>query len=99
MATKRQNKAERAHVNKVVGLGCVACYVQSGVWGTPGDIHHLREGLGMSQRSGWFEVICLCTNHHIYSGNGKRAFHEGRETFTKLYGEERDLLDLTLANI
>lgn len=44
-------KAEREHLNKVAELGCVACYVQAGVWGTPGEIHHLRAGQGREQRN------------------------------------------------
>ncbi|HGW6103705.1 TPA: Ref family recombination enhancement nuclease [Citrobacter werkmanii] len=96
---KHQTKAEKAHVNRVAELGCVACYVQAGVWGTPGQIHHIREGQGMAQRSGWFEVICLCLNHHTYSGNGKLAIHAGKELFTNAYGSERDLLILTNENL
>lgn len=96
---KHQTKAEKAHVGKVAGLGCVACFVQAGVWGTPGEIHHIREGMGAAQRSGWGEVICLCTNHHRHSGNGKLAIHAGNMSFTKEYGSERELLDLTLSNI
>lgn len=92
-------KAEREHVNKVAELGCVACYVQAGVWGTPGEIHHIREGQGMAQRAGWGQVICLCTNHHRNSGNGKLAIHAGKLSFTNEYGTESELLDLTLNSI
>ncbi|WP_419057416.1 Ref family recombination enhancement nuclease [Kluyvera georgiana] len=96
---KHQTKAEKVHVNKVASLGCVACYVQAGVWGTPGEIHHIREGQGMAQRAGWNQVICLCTNHHRNSGNGKIAIHSGKRSFTDMYGSELFLLNLTLDNI
>lgn len=96
---KHQTKAEKAHVGKVAELGCVACFVQAGVWGTPGEIHHIREGVGAAQRSGWGEVICLCTNHHRNSGNGKIAIHSGKRSFTDMYGSELFLLNLTLDNI
>ncbi|MBF4177259.1 Ref family recombination enhancement nuclease [Lelliottia nimipressuralis] len=96
---KRQNKAEKAHTDKVAQLGCVACYVMSGKWGTPGQIHHPRAGQGMGQRSGWFKVICLCVNHHTNSGNGKLAIHSGYESFTSMYGNEEELLNLTLDNL
>lgn len=99
MATKRQNKAEKAHVNKVAELGCVACYIQFGEWNTPGEIHHIREGMGGSQRAGWKDVICLCTNHHRNSGNGKIAIHAGNKSFSARYGTERELLDLTLKHM
>ncbi|ECK7390654.1 hypothetical protein FRN05_13485 [Salmonella enterica subsp. enterica] len=99
MATKRQKKAEQEHVSRVAELGCVACYVQAGIWGTPGEIHHTRTNCGMAQRSGWKEVICLCPNHHRNSGNGKIAIHSGKRLFTDVYGSELFLLNLTLDNI
>ncbi|MGG8042494.1 Ref family recombination enhancement nuclease [Klebsiella aerogenes] len=96
-------KAEREHVNKVAELGCVACYVQAGVWGTPGEIHHIRAGQGAAQRAGWYEVLCLCVGHHRHDDKraGKIAVHgnTGYKTFTSTYGSEQDLLNLTLENI
>ncbi|HCL5072914.1 TPA: hypothetical protein N2F43_002178 [Salmonella enterica] len=96
-------KAEREHVNKVAGLGCVACYVQAGVWGTPGEIHHTRTNCGAGQRSDWYEVICLCVGHHREDDRGanKIAIHgnTGHKVFTATYGTEQELLDLTLSNI
>lgn len=96
---KHQTKAEREHVCKVAALGCVACFVQSGEWFTPGQIHHTRKGQGTAQRSPWKKTICLCVNHHIYSGSGKYAFHAGQQTFEAHYGTEEELLALTLENI
>lgn len=96
-------KAERAHVDKVASLGCVACFVQSGEWFTPGEIHHIREGQGAAQRSGWMEVLCLCEGHHRNDDKraGKIAIHgnTGRRSFVAAYGTERELLDLTMSNI
>jgi hypothetical protein len=96
-------KAEREHVNKVAELGCVACYVQAGLWGTPGEIHHIREGQGAAQRAGWFETICLCVGHHRHDDKAanKIAIHgnTGYKAFTTAYGNERELLNLTLCNI
>ncbi|WP_409929190.1 Ref family recombination enhancement nuclease [Citrobacter sp. Marseille-Q6884] len=100
---KHQTKAEKEHVNKVAELGCVACYVQEGVWGTPGEIHHIRDGQGVSQRSGWYEVLCLCLGHHRHDDKraGKIAIHgnSGYKNFTTNYGSERELLKLTVSNI
>lgn len=96
-------KSEREHVNKVAELGCIACYVQAGVWGTPGEIHHTRTNCGAGQRSGWYEVICLCPGHHREDDReaNKIAIHgnTGHKAFTATYGTERELLDLTLSNI
>lgn len=96
-------KAERAHVDRVAALGCVACFVQAGVWGTPGEIHHIREGQGAAQRAGWFEILCLCTGHHRNDDKkaGKIAIHgnTGRKSFIAEYGSESELLELTINNI
>lgn len=96
-------KAEREHVSKVAALGCSACFVQAGLWGTPGEIHHIREGQGAAQRAGWFEVICLCVGHHRHDDKAanKIAIHgnSGYRVFTSTYGTERELLTLTLENI
>lgn len=95
MATKRQKKAEREHVSRVAELGCVACYVQAGVWGTPGEIHHIREGQGAAQRSSWWSVICLCVGHHRGGEKQKIAVHAEYKKFTIKYGSESDLVELT----
>lgn len=92
-------KAERVHVNKVAELGCVACFIQFGEWGTPGEIHHLRNYTGIGLRADWYNVICLCVGHHRNSSEGKLAFHEGKQTFERNYGTQSELLLLTLSNI
>ncbi len=88
-------KVEERHVRAVAELGCIACYVQFGVEGTPCEIHHTRHKVGMAQRAGWFDVIGLCPEHHRNSGNGKKAIHAGIKTFEALYGTEEELLQLT----
>ncbi|WP_183271529.1 Ref family recombination enhancement nuclease [Buttiauxella sp. A111] len=96
-------KAEREHVNKVAELGCVACFVQSGEWFTPGEIHHIREGQGAAQRASWLEVLCLCPGHHRVDDRKARkiAIHgnTGRRSFVVAYGTERELLALTTENL
>lgn len=92
-------KAEREHLNKVAELGCVACFIQAGVWGTPGEIHHIRTGQGMSQRAPHKLSICLCPDHHRYGEHGKTAIHASPVKFEKLYGTELYLLDVTENNL
>ena len=77
------NKATRKYYNSVAELGCIVCRMD-GFEDTPCQLHHLREGAGMSQRS--VEVIPLCKYHHD-------AFHLDRVKFTRRYGSEEDLLD------
>lgn len=89
-------KAEREHLKVVADLGCVACFVQFGGWGTPAEIHHLRATAGMGQRSR--SVIGLCHPHHRTGGNGM-AIHAGRQTFEATYGTELELLELVESEV
>lgn len=88
-------KAEQAHVDKVAALGCIACYVMSGMLGTPAEIHHVRHGQGYAQRASWFKVLPLCPDHHRNGEHGKIAIHKARRTFEAEYGTETELLTLT----
>ncbi|CAI1770997.1 Uncharacterised protein [Serratia quinivorans] len=92
-------KADREYLNKLAELGCVACFIQAGVWGTPGEIHHTRAGQGMSQRSAHKKAICLCVGHHRGGVKGKHAIHAEPRRFTQEYGTEQDLLNVTASNL
>lgn len=96
-------KADKEHLGKLAALGCVACYVQYGVWGTPGEIHHIRDGQGFAQRGDHQDAICLCVGHHRHDDKqaGKVAIHgnTGRKTFESNYGTERELLEITRQNL
>lgn len=84
-------KAEKQHLNNVAELGCVACFVKHGAWGTPAEIHHVRATAGMGQRSK--SVIGLCHPHHRTGGHGE-AIHAGVKAFAASYGTELELLEL-----
>jgi len=74
----------------VASLGCVLCR-HLGLGDTPANLHHVREGQGMSQRSSDWLVIPLCKEHH----QGKTGIHGGK--FYLLWKmDEMDLLALTL---
>jgi hypothetical protein len=88
-------KADREHLNKVAALGCVACFVQAGVWETPGEIHHIRAGQGAAQRAPHKLTLCLCPDHHRYGEHGKLAIHRSKQAFEEAYGTELELLSLT----
>lgn len=83
-------KAERAHLSAVAELGCILC-ARLGTPGTPAEIHHPRDGQGMSQRAPHSEAIGLCAYHHRSS----EGFHGlGRRGFEATYGvTERELLN------
>lgn len=62
---------EKRHMDRVAALGCLLC-------GQPAQLHHVREGQGMSQRASNFLVVPLCEAHHTGSaglhGLGGRGF-------------------------
>ena len=71
-------KDEKKYLAKVADLGCIICYRQDNA-GTPAEIHHVRGiGLGMGVRSGHYDAIPLCPEHHRgntgYHGMGRKAF-------------------------
>lgn len=76
-------KAERTHLNKVAELGCIICRM-------PAEIHHLRTGVGLGQRSG--KVIPLCPSHHRTGGHGV-AYHAGKRLFEANFGTELELFN------
>lgn len=90
MVKKAATKAEKAHMSKVVELGCIACRTK-GIYGTPAEVHHLRVGVGMGQRSGHKKSIPLCPPHHRTGGFGV-AIHAGQKTWEAEFGTEEELL-------
>ena len=84
------NKSEKAHLNAVANLGCIVCRNER-LGQSPAEIHHIRNGQGMSQRASNYEVIPLCHSHHRTGGYGI-AFHAGKKVFESKYGTERELL-------
>lgn len=82
--------AEKAHLNRVAGLGCIVC-INLGYPDSPAEIHHIRDEMGAGQRNSHFNTLPLCPNHHRNGGHGV-AIHAGQETFEEKYGTEAQLL-------
>lgn len=85
--SKRPNKAEQKHMDKVAQLGCIACR-KIGYHDTPAEIHHIRAGMGMGQRNNHFSVIPLCPHHHRH---GPDAYHKSPKQFQEKFGTEAEL--------
>ena len=79
---------EKRHMDRVAALGCLLC-------GQPAQLHHVREGQGMSQRASNFLVVPLCPEHH----QGASGLHGlGSRGFERRYRmDEMDLLALVIA--
>jgi len=88
--------AIKRHKSKVAALGCYICRML-GLGITPPQLHHIREGRGMSQRADDVLVIPLCREHH----QGDTGLHGlGTREFTRRYRvSELDILADTLEKI
>lgn len=89
-------KTDRAHMDKVARVGCILCK-HLGYDETPAEIHHIREGQGMSQRASNFLVVPLCPEHHR-GGSGVHGLGE-RGFYTRYKLSELDLLAMTIEQL
>lgn len=81
---------EKAWKSRIASIGCILCrHLDLG--DTPANLHHIREGQGLSQRASDWLVIPLCKEHH----QGKTGIHGGK--FYAIWRmDELDLLALTI---
>jgi hypothetical protein len=96
MAVKSKNDDEKRHMQAVAELGCIACR-KIGHYGTPAELHHIRETAGVGQRSSHYEVIPLCYHHHRGVSKLVPSVHMSRKAFVDAYGTEKELLDEVMA--
>ena len=86
-------KDEKKHYSKLSDLGCIVC-LRLGIGYSQPEIHHLRTGAGIGQKSDWRNAIPLCPLHHRLGNHGV-AIHAGQKKFHENYGTELELLELT----
>lgn len=84
---KQANKIEREYLGKIASLGCCMCQML-GYGPTPAQVHHVREGQGMGQRSPHFATVPLCEQHHT----GSHGWHGDRSEFKRHSIDEIDML-------
>ncbi len=85
MVRPQKQKPDASVDLRLSEIGCVVCR-------RPAEIHHLRRGVGLSQRS--TDAIPLCPDHHRTGGHGV-AFHAGPRAFELAHGTEDELLAKT----
>jgi hypothetical protein len=75
----------RIRAGRLSLMGCAACGK------VPAQIHHIRDGHGLSERAPWWETIPLCNEHH----NGSQFSTHGacRREFHHAHGTEREMLE------
>jgi hypothetical protein len=81
--------ASKRHMGRVAQLPCCLCGAQ------PVQVHHVREGQGMSQRADDWLAIPLCVDCHT----GKRGIHGDRTMLRIRKVGELDLLAETLETL
>ena len=83
---------ERIHFDRLGEIGCIICLTEEGER-TKAEIHHLRKGVGMAQKSPPWRAIPLCPEHHR-TGNRGVAFHAGQESQESKYQSEEFYLEV-----
>jgi len=81
--------AEKQWMGRVAALGCYLCQ-HLGYGATPAQVHHLREGQGMSQRASNWLVAPLCDKHHANSSPD--GIHGQRRAWKLAHVDEMDAL-------
>lgn len=90
---RKPDSFERLHMGRVAEIGCILCQ-HLGYGATPANVHHIREGAGMGQRSPHYLTVPLCPEHH----QGASGVHTlGPSRFYMRYKlDELDLLSMTI---
>lgn len=89
-------KSESQYLGKVARLGCCVCNLLGfDMTDVQPEIHHVREGQGMSQRASNFLAIPLCPDHH----RGSSGIHGDRSVMRQLKCDEMDLLAWTIGRL
>lgn len=95
MAKRKATAAESRHLDRVANLQCGLHYFLGGECNTHLEVHHIREGQGMSQRASNYLTIPLCVEAH----RGPQGIH-GDRTLWKIAGvSELDVLAWTIQQL
>ena len=86
-------RLEAEHMGHVADLGCILCR-HLGLGKSPAHVHHLKEGVGLSQRASNWLTVPLCPEHHTGASGLHGLGTKGFRTRYKL--DELDLLAMTL---
>lgn len=77
---------EKKHLARVAQLPCCVCRFEEV------ELHHIRHGLGLSQRASHYDTLPICFRHH----RGADGIHTlGTRKWERLYGEQTEHLKRT----
>ena len=92
-------KDEKQYLSDAASLGCLACRI-AGYGPTPAEIHHPREGQGISQRSEHKSGIPLCPAHHRGTRHPEiPSIHLDKASFILQFGTEAALVEQTKRDV
>lgn len=84
-----RTKADKQWLDDVSSLSCIACR-NAGLGPSHAEIHHVRSGVGMSQRAAHTRVLPLCPRHH--RACYPTGFHAAPKSWQAEHGSEETLL-------
>jgi len=93
MAKKKPTPAERKHMGAIASMDCACC----GFTG-PSEVHHIREGSGMAQRSSSWLTIPLCRTCHGQDLGG-HGVHGDKSMMRIMELTELDMLAATIEKL
>lgn len=85
----------KSHLGRVASLPCALCSVLGMEQTERTEVHHIREGQGMQQRSSDWLSVPLCSDCH----RGPRGVHGDRGRLRQAKASELDLLSWTIARL
>lgn len=88
-------QAEARHMGRVAELRCIVCKLLGREQETRTEVHHIREGQGMSQRASAFLTLPVCSDDH----RGPSGIHGDRSMLRVLKMTELDLLAETIREL
>ena len=96
MAKQKPTKAEQSHMAKIASMPCILCEALGERQTSKTDVHHLRDGEGMSQRASHWLTIPLC---HDTCHQGKAGRHGDQTLYRIAKVSDMDLLALTIEKL
>lgn len=91
MKGRTPTAAERRIMDKIGGLGCIAC-LKDGITNPFISLHHID---GRTKPGAHLLVLPLCAQHHQQDDTdpmGRVAVHPNKARFEAKYGTQRELL-------
>jgi hypothetical protein len=85
---------EAEYMGRVASLGCLLCDLL-GRSDVPAQVHHLRQGQGMSQRAQNYLTVPLCPDCHT----GTHGVHGDKQLLRQAKIDEMDLLAMTIERL